>query len=138
MCTTLKKNTTILYMDDDSDDLLFLEEALRSVDTCYQILHAFDGIEGLERLAQMKVEANLPCKIVLDINMPRLGDRETFLQSKPTPTFAIPVVVFSTTANPKEKACFAGPNVAYVVKPINFTHLIEVVKELIVRCNKAA
>ena len=72
-------------MDDDSDDLLFLEEALRSVDTSYQILHAFDGIEGLERLAQMKVEANLPCKIVLDINMPRSGGRETFLQSKPTP-----------------------------------------------------
>ena len=74
-------------MDDDSDDLLFLEEALRSVDTSYQILHAFDGIEGRERLAQMKVEANLPCKIVLEINMPGLGGRETFLQSKPTPNF---------------------------------------------------
>lgn len=130
------KNTTILYVDDDQDDLEMLQEAITSIDPGYQIVKANNGEEGLARLAEMKQHGTLPCLIVLDINMPKLDGRQTFQRIKADEALgAIPIVIFSTSSNKMDKMFFAGKNVEYITKPIYFPHLLEVAQKLLTYCS---
>jgi len=131
------KNTTVLYIDDDPDDLTFLQEAFQEVDPTYTILQASDGEEGLQTLQKLQAANHLPCLIVLDINMPKMCGRKTFERIRENSSLAaIPIVVFSTSTNPNDRAFFDSPNVAYLIKPVNFSKLIVIVKQLISICER--
>lgn len=131
----LEKNATILYIDDDADDVQMLHEALHSINPTYQLLKAGDGEEGLATLFEMAQQGELPCLIVLDINMPRLDGRQTFQRIKADPRLlTIPVVIFSTSNNPMDQMFFGGKNVEYITKPVNFSHLHQVAKRLLSYC----
>lgn len=130
------KKATVLYMDDDSDDLQLLQEAFYSIDTSCEMLFAANGEEGLEKLVQLKASGELPCLIVLDVNMPRLDGRQTFLRLKADETFStIPVVIFSTSDNKRDKEFFVGENVAYMVKPVEHAKLLAVARRLLNYCS---
>ena len=130
-----EKNPTVLYIDDDRDDLQIMQEALTTINKDFQMLPAHNGKEGLEQLHEMKQRGNLPCLIVLDINMPVMNGKETFLKIKEDKTLSqIPVVIFSTSANANEKGFFQGEKVTYITKPLSFSLLIEVARQLINYC----
>jgi CheY-like chemotaxis protein len=127
---------TILYVDDDSDDLQMLREAISSVDRAYRFVAANDGEEGLNRLEDMKEAGSLPCLIVLDINMPRLDGRQTFRLIRSDEALArIPIVIFSTSDSSLDKLFFRGENVAYITKPVDFNHLQEIARKMLQICN---
>jgi CheY-like chemotaxis protein len=129
------KNTTILYVDDDEDDLEMLKDAIIAIDSSYQIVKASNGEDGLLQLLEMKQEKKLPCLIVLDINMPRLDGRQTFQRIKADETLSnIPIVIFSTSSNKMDKMFFAGKNIEYITKPIQFDHLQQVAQKLLSFC----
>lgn len=129
------KTSTILYVDDDPDDVELLEYAFSLLDASYILLSAPNGEEGLKALNALKESGSLPCLIVLDINMPRLDGRETFQRLKENPSFAtIPVVIFSTSDSEKDKACFKTAGVEYVTKPICFDLFLEAAKRLLHYC----
>ena len=85
---------TILIVDDHRDFVfatkLFLETQ------GYQILTAYDGLEGLQ-----VVEESRPDLIILDVMMPRLDGWATLqvLQSKPE-TASIPVLMLTALKEP--------------------------------------
>jgi CheY-like chemotaxis protein len=129
------KNNTILYVDDDEDDLEMLQEAIMSIDPSYPIVKASNGEDGLAQLLEMKRGRALPCLIVLDINMPKLDGRQTFLRIKADEDLSnIPIVIFSTSNNKMDKMFFAGKNVEYITKPIHFPHLLQVAQKLLAYC----
>ena len=129
------KNTTILYVDDDEDDLEMLQEAIMSIDPSYQIVKANNGEDGLSQLSGMKQKKTLPCLIVLDINMPRLDGRQTFQRIKADESLSnIPIVIFSTSSNKMDKMFFAGKNIEYITKPIHFPHLLQIAQKLLSYC----
>lgn len=129
-------NNTILYIDDDVDDLQLLQEALASVNANCQIVEAHDGVEGLDRLHQMRDEGGLPCLIVLDINMPRLDGRKTFQLIRANEQLAhIPVVIFSTSNSELDKMFFKGKDVEYITKPIRFSNLVSIATRLLEYCH---
>ena len=70
---------TILCVDDDPDDLQLLREAIERIDSSYTIVEAYDGEDGLRRLNNMKESNQLPCLIVLDINMPKMDGKQAFV-----------------------------------------------------------
>lgn len=126
---------TILYIDDDADDIQLLQDALRYVDGNYELKEAADGQEGLELLHQMKAKQSLPCLIILDINMPRMDGRQAFHHIRSDEKLAgIPIVVFSTSNSQLDQIYFKGKNVEYITKPINFPHLIEVANRMLDHC----
>ena len=130
------KNTTILYIDDDEDDLQMLQEAIRSVDASYQIVKASNGEEGLAELCNRKENETLPCLVVLDINMPKLDGKQTFQRIKADDVLSsIPIVIFSTSSNKMDRMFFAGKNVEYITKPIHFPHLQQVAQRLLSYCS---
>ncbi|RYZ23651.1 MAG: response regulator [Chitinophagaceae bacterium] len=129
---------TIVYMDDDQDDLQLLREAMDRFDGTYQLLDASDGIEGLELLQRLKISQELPCLIVLDINMPRMDGRRTFQQIRKDPDLAhIPVVIFSTSNSELDKLFFRGKNVEYITKPVHFGSLVAVAERMLQTCHEA-
>lgn len=133
----MNTNHTILCADDDEDDVQMLQEAIKEVDGRYQLLKAHDGVDALNQLNELKAGGNLPCLVVLDINMPKMDGRQTFLSIRNNEAFAgIPVVIFSTSSSPLDKMFFARKDVEYITKPINYDFLVEVAKKLLSYCRK--
>src|SRR5215212_6856854 len=106
------KTKTILCVDDDKDDLLMLREAINRSVTKYHIVEAFDGQHALELLRQMQELDELPCLIILDINMPRMDGKQTVVALQSDAELAtIPVVLFSTSSNQMDQRFSQARNV---------------------------
>ena len=130
-----EKKYTILHIDDDSDDLQMLQDAIQSIDSAFEILQAYNGKEGLDLLKKMTEAAELPCLIVLDINMPKMNGKETFQVIKNDDALTtVPIVILSTSSSISDKLFFKGRNVEYITKPIDFTHFIQVATRLLSYC----
>ncbi|RYY64627.1 MAG: response regulator [Chitinophagaceae bacterium] len=130
---------TILYMDDDQDDLQLLREALGRVDAQFNLLHASDGLAGLELLRRLGAQGELPCLVVLDINMPRMDGRRAFQALRQDPALAhLPVVIFSTSSSELDKLFFRGKNVEYITKPIHFDSLVAIAERMLEHCEAHA
>ncbi len=131
----IRHNHTILLVDDDRDDLQMLQEAVRQLNSSYNLEEATDGEQGFSRLQLMKKEGRLPCLIVLDINMPKLDGRQTFRLIRSDTTLSrIPVVIFSTSSSELDKLFFKGDNVAYITKPVEFSNLLSIAKKMLEYC----
>ena len=130
-----EQRATIFYMDDDTDDVQLLIDVFQSIDTSYQVRSALNGDEGLRLLNVMKHTGDLPCLIILDINMPKLDGKETFKRLKTDPVLSqIPLVVFSTSNNGEDKKYFEGQNVEYITKPFEYAVFIETARRLLNLC----
>ena len=131
----MKRTLTILCADDDDDDIQLLREAIKEIDGRYSLVKARDGVDALHQLQTMKEAGTLPCLVVLDINMPKMDGRQTFLSIRNNPDFAaIPVVIFSTSSSSLDKMFFAKKDVEYIIKPINYTFLVDVAQKLLNYC----
>ena len=108
---------------------MLLEEAiaLRGVDAV--LTSATDGDEALELLRAGDPRPDL---VLLDLNMPRRHGREVLTEVKQDPELrSIPVVVFSTSSSPADiQDCRARDANSYVVKPLDFEGLYELIGEI--------
>ncbi len=85
-----EKTTTVLIVDDNSDDALLIRRFLESRKS-YRVFHAGDGWEGLTMARQ-----RLPDLIVLDLTMPEMDGFSVIEELKFDPrTKKIPVIVVS-------------------------------------------
>jgi CheY-like chemotaxis protein len=97
----LVKTKIYFIVDDDIDDQRFLIEALVENDPFSRCFTASNGQEAITHLTDAVVP--IPDVIFLDLNMPGLSGRQCLLILKQTPSFQhIPVIIRSTTSNPKE------------------------------------
>src|SRR3989442_2122856 len=97
------KTKKVLVVDDSKLLHRMFEMMLRG----FPLVHAFDGREALDRLAEHK-DIEL---ILLDINMPRMNGLEFLNAVKAHPEFArIPVVIITTegTEDDTERGMQAG------------------------------
>jgi two-component system chemotaxis response regulator CheY len=118
------KQKKVLVVDDSKLLHRMFEMMLRG----FPLVHAFDGREALDRLAEHRdVEI-----ILLDINMPRMNGLEFLTAVKAHPEFArIPVVIITTegTEDDTERGMQAGA-AAYVKKPFRNEELLGVINKL--------
>ncbi len=89
----------ILLVDDDADDQLLFLDAIRAIDQSLQCEVANNGIEAIDHLNDMPP---VPEIIFLDLNMPKMNGYECLEKIKSSAYREIPVVIFTTTANPRE------------------------------------
>jgi CheY-like chemotaxis protein len=126
----------ILLVDDDPDDLMLLREALEVVDASLRVSECKDGRSALNFLREKAVEKDLPCLVVLDINMPILDGREVLAILKSDPELKlIPVVIFTTSTNKTDMEYCAQFNVEMLSKPFNVSILQEMARKMISLCN---
>jgi CheY-like chemotaxis protein len=125
----------IVCIDDDHEDVDMLKDAFRKLSVDYEFIQATDGELGLKLLREMADRNEQPCLIVLDINMPRMDGRETFIALKKDPVLAgIPTVIFSTSSSAMDQLFFSKKNVEYFVKPIDFKKLSVVAGSFLKMC----
>jgi len=131
----MRKNT-ILWADDDADDLQLMQEILEKSDHDFDIIEVNNGQEALAYLQKAKENDSLPCLIILDINMPVLDGKETLSIIKKNPAYAaVPVVVFTTSDSELDKIFCQRLNTEMVTKPPNFNSLEATIVRLLSFCN---
>lgn len=127
---------TILIADDDSDDCLLMEKALRQCDYKHAIQFVEDGEELMDYLRQRgaynKQTAPWPDLLILDLNMPRKNGFQALAEIKADAILRrLPVVVMTTSSADEDilKTYNLGVN-SFVVKPFNFSRLVEMAETL--------
>jgi DNA-binding response OmpR family regulator len=117
----------VLVVEDDAD-MRALLTSLLSIEGFHPVT-AEDGLEGLHMLRTIRHQAPLvPCLVLLDLTMPRLGGQEFRRAQLKDPTVAeVPVAVMSGASDLESRARALGA-VAAVIKPIDVDELLEVVK----------
>src|SRR5438105_2950452 len=115
MAMKIKKRHTILLVDDDPDDLELFTEAIKNNNPDLNVVHAFNGREAIDLLS---VEKDLPCLIIMDMNMPVLNGKETIAAIKKLDSLhSIPIVVLTTSASETDQKYCDEFTVGMVTKP---------------------
>jgi CheY-like chemotaxis protein len=117
----------VLIVEDDPDVREMLATLLSTEG--FHVVGAEDGLEALHLLRIVRHRApEVPCLILLDLTMPRLGGHEFRRVQLGDPTVAsVPVAVMSGAVDIEERAQALGA-VATVAKPIDYDLLLNVVR----------
>lgn len=128
---------TIVMADDDPDDCKLAQDAFEEARLSNRLIFVRDGVELLALLRRegkyvSEAAEPLPSLILLDLNMPRMDGREALHEIKADPRLRhLPVVVLTTSRAEEDvlRTYQLGAN-SYIVKPVTFESLVEVVQQL--------
>lgn len=135
---------TILLLEDDPNDALLLQRALRKNNILNPVHVVRDGLEGIDYLAGLGKYADrekypFPNVLILDIKMPRMTGLEFLEWIKRHPQYrVIPTLILSSSQEAVDvaQAYALGAN-SYMVKPAKIDDLQElarIVHEYWIRC----
>lgn len=127
----------ILLADDDPDDRMLTERALKQSRLVNELRTVEDGEELMQYLRYQgayadRADAPRPGLILLDLNMPRMDGREALKEIKSDPALRrIPVIVLTTSEAEQDilRSYDLGVN-AFVTKPVTFNGLANAIKRL--------
>jgi len=130
---------TVLYVEDEENDLLFMQRAFRKAGIGPALRAVGNGQEAIDYLAGNggfadRARNPLPAVVLLDLNLPVISGFEVleWLKSQ-AELSALPVVVFSSSAREEDrrrafdlgaKEYFEKPNSAFLFSPV-----VEVLRE---------
>lgn len=131
----MNSSYTILYVDDDHDDLVLIAEAFEKYTDHLRVVHAYNGYEGIKALDKMRIKGSLPCLIILDINMPVMNGKEALKKIKEHTAYKnIPVIMFSTSSSSLDKKYAENLGAEFITKPISYTDIKSLVAEFVSKC----
>ncbi|MGV8907145.1 MAG: response regulator [Acetobacterium sp.] len=127
---------SILYVEDCRLDIELTLEAIKESKIANPIVVANDGVEALEYLRSEgsfkdRIPEN-PCMVLLDLKMPRMDGLEFLaIVKKDEKLKRIPVIMLTASREERDlvKGYDLGVN-AYVVKPVDFMSLVDIVKKI--------
>lgn len=131
------KPITILMAEDDPDDRLLADKALKARRLANDLRFVEDGEELMDYLHHRGKYAD-PCTsprpglILLDLNMPRKDGREALAEIKADPHLKrIPIVVLTTSKAEEDilRSYDIGAN-SYITKPVTFDELAGAIQVL--------
>ena len=127
--------STILCVDDDEDDLLFIRQVISAQDHAFLIEEANNGWEAMSFLQEALARDLLPCLVIMDMNMPRMDGRETIHRMKEHEQLArIPIVVFTTYSQAADKRYFESRGIHFITKPFHYKDFTRQIIELLSFC----
>ena len=130
--TKIKKNNTIMIVEDDADDFEAIKRAFNINTINNPINHFENGEDALKFLLKNATIDKLPELIILDLNMPKTDGRVFLKIVKKDARFTnIPIIILTTSLddNDIEKCYEHGAN-SYLQKPVRFEDLVESIKQL--------
>lgn len=127
--------STIVYADDDLDDLFIVEQAFAPFADHVNLVHVPDGIKALEAIENLCNNNEEPCLILLDMNMPGMDGRQTLIQLRKSERMGkIPVAIFTTSSSPIDKAFAIQWEAEYFTKPVAYDELQRLAKTFVRMC----
>ena len=129
----IEEITTVLYIDDDPDDLLIFGESVCSLYPEITVLKAQSAEEGLGMLHRMQQENRpFPSLIVLDMNMPKKDGRQTLKDIRSRHEWEeIPVVIFTTSANHADIEFCKSYGSDCITKPMSYKNLHQTIRQIL-------
>ncbi len=133
----MNKIHTILYVDDDDNDVSLLKHAVGCAQVRCQVQAVNDAEKAAAYLAGKGQYANRrtfpsPTLVLLDLKMPRMDGLEVLAWIRRQPVLKRLVVIVLTASNQAcevNRAYELGAN-SYLVKPVELEGLVEIVKGL--------
>lgn len=120
---------TILYIDDDIEDIEIFQDALGDVDPSVQLLTARNGKDALALLGAAEV---LPDYVVLDINMPGMDGKSCLQEIRKEKRFdPIDIVIYSTNGLPQDIEKIESLQARFVRKANSFDDLRSMIRGMI-------
>lgn len=131
----MNENYTILIVEDDPNDVLFLKRALKKNGINNPVCTLPDGEEAIAFLSGSgkysdRMAYPFPRVIILDLKMPRKGGLEVLEWLRDHPKYrVIPTLVLTSSKLNEDvvRAYGLGAN-SYMVKPSNFDDLLRLMK----------
>jgi CheY-like chemotaxis protein len=126
----------LLCIEDDEDDRISIEEAATETDPKLVFVAKPNGREALTFLNHQKEQHQLPCLILLDINMPVMNGKETLVAIKKDPVLKdIPIIVFTTSSSKLDQLFCEQYGADMVTKPLRQYDLKRVIEQVVLsRC----
>ena len=120
-------------MEDDEDDSDFLLSTFREIHPDVFVVTAGNGLEALHYLEEAKAnQSSLPNLVIMDINMPCLDGKQTFLQMQQDEALRrIPVVFFTSSENPADRKQLESWGTTMISKPFHPSQLRTIVSSLL-------
>lgn len=130
-------NKEILLIDDNSNDILLTQRALKINNIRSEVIVANDGLEALDYLFgngkySGRDLSQLPVLILLDLKMPRMNGLEVLKQIRYNRLTRVIPVVMLTSSN-EESDLIASYDLgcnAYICKPVDFNQFTEAINQL--------
>lgn len=124
----------IMMIEDSAGDVLLTREALKAAKVANHLNVASDGEQAMAFLRRQGsfADAPRPDLILLDLNLPRKDGREVLAEIRSDARLhLIPVVVLTSSKAEQDivKMYELRAN-CYIVKPVDFQSLMEVVKSI--------
>ena len=130
----MKKEISILLVEDNEGDILLTLEALKEAKIYNNINVVRDGDEALQYLnKEGKYEdVETPDLILLDINLPKMDGIEVLGKIKTNEhLMVIPVVMLTTSDSEKDIfQSYQSHANCYITKPVNFENFMDVIQTI--------
>jgi CheY-like chemotaxis protein len=127
---------TILQVEDDPNDVFFLQYAMKQAGVANPVQVASDGQQAIDYLKGAGKFADreqfpLPCLVLLDLKLPYVMGLDVLRWIRGRPETAFPVVMLSASAETADIATAyrLGAN-AFLTKPSEVSKLVEMVKAI--------
>ncbi len=131
MTTTATEPKNIFLADDDADDCIMFNDALKELEFKTYLTITKNGVELLSTLEETVPPP--PYVIFLDLNMPRKNGFESLKEIRKTGKLKdIPVVIFSTSSSNEiiDKTFHLGANY-FICKPPSFFLLAKSIEKVL-------
>jgi len=129
--------STVLHVEDDPNDVLLFQHACRKAGAALHLESVTDGEDAVAYLSGNNDFADrekhpLPSLVLLDLKMGRLNGFDVLTWMRKEERFRrVPVIVLTSSNHDADvkRAYDLGAN-SYLVKPVNFDSLVELVKAI--------
>ena len=132
-----RDDVIILYAEDDPEDRMLVEDAMKESRLANEMHFVEDGEELMDYLQRRGKytelsDKPLPGLILLDLNMPKKDGREALEEIKADPNLRrIPIVVLTTSKAEEDILSTYDLGVSgFVIKPVTFESLVSLLKTI--------
>jgi len=130
----MKENCTILWAEDDDDDVLMITEAAETLNVDHLIDFVPNGKECLDKLLSSIPNQTLPQLIVLDNNMPIITGYETLLLIRQHEILNDIPIAFFTTGNSGSEMDVIKNQASVFKKPSDYATLLSTLQQVLALC----
>lgn len=130
------QDTSILLVEDNPDDALLTQTALKESQFLNTVIWVKDGVEALDYLFSngryVGRDKGMPKLVLLDLKLPRLDGLDVLRRIRADErTRLLPVVVLTTSSEQRDiiESYRLGAN-SFVHKPVDFSEFVDAARKL--------
>ncbi len=126
----MNKPQLLLLVDDDLDDQMLFQDAIREINPAIEVATAMNGVDALKVLSANEI---YPDYIFVDLNMPLMNGVQCLQEIKKLTYYSqVPVIIYSTSSYERDiMQTINNGAFYYIVKPFSFQELRDKLRKVL-------